>query len=322
MRLMNVILGVGLVGMGFVVGCGGDDETKGTTTGGSPTCEPQGECAAVKSDCLALTDNASKTADVGLRISQLSITKPDALAKGAVKGIVSTGVTMNLDDCNLQGNGTFSWLLDFDIANKKLTTGGAKPVTDPRGGYSFVNETVKGFDLKPLTLDAPVTDGAFSASAPGTTLIVPIYLDAGASDVVLLPLHDVAIKNATLSSDNNCIGKYNADTLDPVNSCLPDDSAGQSYFTDGASLDGFVTIEESDTVIVSALNQSLCVLLSGDASANGNGASPNQCKRDANNKIELKGDWCAATNAAATADCADAFQLGASFAASAVKINK
>jgi hypothetical protein len=40
-----------------------------------------------------------------------------------------------------------------------------------------------------------------------------------------------------------------------------------------------------------------------------------------NGKIDYQGEWCDATNSAADATCADAVQLGAEFAASAVKIN-
>jgi hypothetical protein len=44
------------------------------------------------------------------------------------------------------------------------------------------------------------------------------------------------------------------------------------------------------------------------------------CKRDASGKILFQGDWCAATNQAATAGCADAVQVSATFAAQAVTI--
>jgi hypothetical protein len=305
----------------LAVGCGDSDSTNpGNKNPTTQTCAPTGECAAVKSDCLALVDNTGKTDKIGLRMAQLAITKPEELAKGAVKSIVANGITMNLDKCNLQGQGTFSWLLEFDTTTGKLKTGGAKPVADPFAGYCFVQDTANG--IAPITVDAPVTAGKFETTEADLSLTVPIYLDAAASSVVLLPLEGVKIFNATLSADNNCIGKYNADTLSVDNMCLPDEEAGISYFTDSASLQGFVTTEQADTVDVSALTQSLCVLLSGDAKTYGtdvNGVT--KCTRDANNKILLKGDWCSTTNAAATADCADAFQLGATFAASAVKIS-
>jgi hypothetical protein len=316
-----LILGLGVtVGAAslLVVGCGSDDTEPGNTPS-TQTCAPTGECAAIKSDCLALVDNTGKTDKIGLRMAQLAITKPVELAKGAVKAIVGNGVAMNLDQCNIQGQGTFSWLLEFDTTNGKLKTGGAKPVTDPWAGYCFVNETAN--NITPITVDAPFTAGKFETTGD-VSLTVPIYLDAAASTVVLLPLQGVKISNATLSADNNCIGKYNADTLSVDNNCLPDAEAGINYFTDDASLQGYVTLEQADTVDVSALGQSLCVLLSGDAKTYGvDVGDVKRCTRDANNKIILKGDWCSTSNTAATTDCADAFQLGATFAASAVKIS-
>lgn len=323
MRISTMILGLGVtVGAAslLVVGCGdSEDSNPGGGSTVTPTCAPTGVCAEVASDCLALVDNSSKTDKIGLRMAQLAITKPEALSKGAVKAIVANGVAMNLDQCNIQGQGTFSWLLEFDRTNGKLKTGGAKPVADPFAGYCFVNDTAK--NITPITVDAPFTGDKFETTGD-VKLTVPIYLDAAASSVVLLPLQAVKLFNATLSADNNCIGKYNADTLSVDNNCLPDEEAGISYFTDDASLQGFVTLEQADTVDVSALSQSLCVLLSGDAKTYGHDVDGvSRCTRDANDKITLKGDWCAATNAAATADCADAFQLGATFAASAVKIS-
>ena len=49
--------------------------------------------------------------------------------------------------------------------------------------------------------------------------------------------------------------------------------------------------------------------------------SPAKCLRNENGKITAKGDWCAATNGAATVSCGDAVRLEAAFAASAVKIS-
>jgi hypothetical protein len=72
---------------------------------------------------------------------------------------------------------------------------------------------------------------------------------------------------------------------------------------------------------VEALQQSLCVLLSGNAATYGDGGMPSKCKRDAQMKIVYKGKWCAMTNMAADAACADAERLTADLAASGVKIN-
>ena len=331
MRVAQVVLGLGFFSLAAAAvaigGCSSSDSsssssaTSGGSTGSGATCAPTGACAAVNSDCLGLEDNSAKKDQIGLRVSQLTVAKPDALKAGAVKLIVDKGVYENLSDCNVNGNGTFSWLLEFDRTNNKLKTGGAKPVTDPHAGYCFVNQTIEGFDVASATLDATVgADGKFSVTM-GQDLIVPIFLDPQATSQVLLPLHNLVMTGATLSADNNCIGKYNGAEFSTSNSCLPDATEGQKFFTDDAQLDAYITIEEADNVIVPQTQQSLCVLFSGDAGKFGDGGKPNKCKRDANMKTLAQGDWCSTTNKPADANCADAYQLSAAFAASSVKIS-
>jgi hypothetical protein len=179
-----------------------------------------------------------------------------------------------------------------------------------------VNETLSGYQVTPKEADAPLSAGAFSADVGD--IIVPIFLDAAASTHVLLPLKATKLLG-TLSEDRNCIGKYNADKLDPANSCLaePPDTLP---FENAGALEGFITLEHADGVIIEDLKQSLCVLLSGNAQMYGDAGTPNKCKRDMAGKIVYQGDWCAATNASADASCADAMKLSANFAASAVSI--
>jgi hypothetical protein len=321
--LRNVLLCSAALAVGMA-GCGSDDESGGATSGGTTSggCEPNAACqeyVGTTSECLALTDN-SAAPTAGLRMSQLTITQPAVLATGAVAGIVGSAVKLDIDDCNLKGSGTFSWLLQFD--NGVLKTGGAKPVTDPRGGFCFVNEMVGGQTVAPILADATVgADGSFSA-AMGLDVVVPIYLDAAATSVVLLPLNQARLFNGKLSADKNCIGAFNGKGLDPQNLCLPDEEAGVFSFENGAELEGFITLEQADSVIVDTLGQTLCVLLSGDASQYGTDAPDGTkvCARDANMGIIYQGDWCSTTNAAADASCKDAVKLGAKFAASAVKI--
>lgn len=313
----------GAVAMG-AMGCDGGKTTGtggggGSPTGGGDTGGSTGACApacdandGIKSDCVAITDN-SGAATYGLRMGQLTLEKPAALTNPVVAGLIESGVTMNLKDCNLTGDGTFSWLLQFDSATGKLKTGGAKPVTDPSAGYCFVDEMLGGIQVSPLEVDAaPDADGKFSVTVGGD-VVVPIFLDADATSFVLLPLKAAKIINATLSSDQNCIGTYNADKLLPEDSCEP--SGDVTRFTDAATLDAHITLEDADSVVIESLGQSLCVLLTGDA---GNGMTPKQCARDMNGAIIAKGDWCSTTDSAG--GCQDAFKLGATFAASAVKV--
>lgn len=307
------------------VGCDGGET--GTTTGGSSSsssgdvgaaCEPKGAvCKVVTSDCIALEDN-SKAAKPGLRMAQLTITKPPVLAAGVVANIVGNGVQMNLSECNLEGGGTFSWIIEIDPATGMMKTGGAKPQANPSDGYCFVNEMLGGKQVAPISFDSGLASGSFSGKMP-IDVVVPIFLDAMASTYVLMPLHQVVL-DGKLSADNNCIGSYNADTLDPKNNCLAEPPDKLAFTNDG-HLNGFITLEEADTVIVDTLGQSLCVLLSGDAATYGDGATPNKCKRDAMMNIVYKGAWCSTSNTAATPGmCEDAEKLEAEYAASSVKI--
>jgi hypothetical protein len=231
---------------------------------------------------------------------------------------------MNLASCNLNGGGTFSWLLQFDTATGMLKTGGGKPADDPTKGYSFVDETVTQngtpFKIAPFTAPAAIKDGAFAITM-GADVIVPVYLDLTASAVVLLPLHDAKL-SGTVSANNSCIGKFNSAGLDPAGGCIADATTPLFIGKDGKAdsdgkLEGYITLDEADTVIVDKVGQTLCVLLSGDATAFGDGGSPIvKCKRDAAQKITFQGDWCHASNDTA---CKDSIRLGAGFSASSVK---
>jgi hypothetical protein len=330
MRFANLCLGI--LGLGALAtaaaagGCGGGSGGTGGSTGattgpgGPTTCEPTAACAAVDKTCLGLVNNTGKTT-FGLRMAELDLTAPAALTTGIVKTTVQGDVGLDLKPCNLLGSGTFSWLLEFDTTAGTLKTGCAKPVTDPTMGYAFDMETINGFTIAPVTYTGitPDSTGAFNV-AMGQDLIVPIFLDAAATEVVLLPLKAARLTMGTLSASQNCIGSYNGSTLTVANSCQPVPPATQ--FTDGASLDGYITLEDADTVIVSVLNESLCVLLSdaSDAGSMPGDGGINLCERDANGNIVFQGNWCASTNSAATSTCFDSVTLGANFAASSVLI--
>jgi len=287
----------------------------GASGGSGPGCVPQ--CAAnqgVASDCIAITDNAGLST-YGLRMGQFKLSKPTALTSLIVAGVINGGVTMNLPDCYLKGQGTFSWLLQFDAASGKLKTGGARPSSDPTAGYCFVNEVLGTTLVSPLELDAePDAAGNFSV-AVGGDVAVPIFLNAAGSSFIILPLRGARFIDATVSADHNCIGKYNGDKLDPAASCQP--SGGVTLFENAATLDAAITLVDADAIPIDMLGgQSLCVLLTGEGEG-----TPATCKKDpATGEITSKGDWCQATNMPADATCADAFKVTAQLAASAVKI--
>ncbi|MSP24168.1 MAG: hypothetical protein EXR75_03185 [Myxococcales bacterium] len=318
-RFVTLTVVSGLAALATTGACSSKDEAPATTAStGAGSCAPQDPACpalAIESECLALVDNAGAD-KFTLRLSQLSITKPQALTTVTVQKIVSDGVNINLPACNVPGTGTFSLLTEFDLAAGTFRTGGALPEADPKGGYCYAYDDKLGVepaDAK-LTIDA---DLRFSTAAIDR-IVVPIYLDLAATSAVYLPLRNAVLKDGQLSPDHNCIGKFNAAGLEPVNNCLPDTDAGIDYFINGGKLEGHITLEEADAVTVELLAQSLCVLLSGDPATYGDGQKPNKCKRDGAAKITLVGDWCSTTDSAG--GCKDAFQLSAELAGSAAKL--
>jgi hypothetical protein len=337
MRFTKMILGLstaGALAMAFSVGCGsstnsggGGNNTgghTGTTTGTSSCVKPTDcslnncKCAAADFECAGVVDNAGQT-KFGLRMSELDITKPAALASGLVATIVAGAVGPKDASCYLSGNGTFSWLLQFDTTAKTLKTGGAKPVDDVTKGYDFINETIAGVAVAPITFDntTPDATGMF-ATATGLDLYVPIYIDA--TTVVILPLKAAKFSSGYLSTSQNCIGKFNSAGLDPMDGCLPGTGV-PSFITSGtkigANLSGMITLEDADKVIVSSAKQSLCYLLAGSDPTYGVSDGTNMlCKRDSANKITFPGDSCASGTG-----CTDAMALAATFAAASIKIN-
>jgi hypothetical protein len=305
--------------------------TSATSTGtGEITypCSPTNPiCNQVKSDCLAVYDNNGKSS-FALRLGQLDFYKPVAFTGNIEKAAFLSSVTMNLPKCNLKGSGTFSWIVQLDPAANTFQIGAAKPPADPHNGYSFVDETItqggKMFHIAPVAGKATVAaDGTIQADTL-ESILLPVYINAAATDVLLIPIHKVHIldTDTKISSDHNCIGRYNAAGLKESDGCLPNVDENINAFINGGKIDGYISLEEADSIIISSfgLNRSLCVLLSNSAGVFGDGGSPAKCKRDGVGKIKFNGDLCIATGMGADATCYDAVSFYAGFAASAVEL--
>ena len=303
------------------------------------SCTPAGTCNTApcnaSSACLAMNADNSGAKLANLRMRKLLVTAPPALAyepPGKVfvqHAVIDTGINLASGECGeTPGTGTFNWLIQMDTVNKTVTTGCAPPTNDPFGaGYCFVNATIEGLKVAPVTV--PVTqnsDGSYS-SALIPKLYVPIFVASGtagsgnAPSVIVLPLTDSAVKNVTLSENNNCIGRYNANAVSPTdgdNSCVSDDSSCVRWTTAG-SLGGFITLDEADGVDVPQLAESLCVLLAPNATVDTSDPNEKRCQKDGTGHVLAKGDFCSTTDSAG--GCDDSFWLSATFAASAVKIS-
>jgi hypothetical protein len=272
-------------------------------------CAPTASCPAVEPACLGLIDNTGKSV-FGLRIGEIDFSSPDAFAAGVVQTTIANAVELNLPTCDLNGTGQANWLLQLDTGQDRLSVGNALPVADPTQGYVFDSTN------PPATSNIVPTGSTFTSGLI-SMVTLPIYENSsGSSILVNIPFRQVLV-SGTLSANQDCVGSYNLAGLDPSNSCM-----GSPLFLSGGTLVGEISLEDADANIVSALNESLCVLLSGNSTTYGDGGSPVHCKRDSStNAINFHGDWCLATNNGATTTCYDAVQVHATYAASSVKIN-
>lgn len=285
-------------------------------TAPSPAC-PTMPCSG-SSACLAMADNGGK-APYDMRIRKLNVTAPHNLAQHFIQAdIIDRGINLH-NLCGESGDGTFSWILQFDPTTKTLTTGGAPPSTDPFGvGYCFVHETLSGLNVQPTKATmTQAADGTWSSDVI-PKLYVPIFVPM--SRPIVLPITDAQVKGVAVSADGNCIGAYNPGGVDsPISDgTCPDNGQCVRWHTAG-SLGGFITLQEADGIAIALnANKSLCVMLTGISDPN----DPTHCPRDKNGNVTATGDYCSkGMGMPATSDCADSYWLAATFAASAAKIN-
>jgi hypothetical protein len=313
---------------------GGGTTTVGTTTGGwsgcasgateslpSTACTPQAPiCGASSSVCLA-TAHAHGAPVFGLRMAHITLDAPKALTQGVVKSIFEGSTRPNLAACNVSGQGTFNWLLRVDTNAGTITVGAGKPVADPSSGYAFVNGPVQlgngVFPVAPATTSASLAPSCdFSTGA--VDVLLPFYGDLNGNTMTLFPLRSLRFLDTRVTPDHDCIGAYDAAGLSPANACQPD-AQTPDYLDDGR-FESFITLEDADKVLVPPLNETLCVVLSGDPATYGDNSQPRRCKRDSRNHIVLPGDWCSANDQPANGGCADAMRFAGSFAASGTLI--
>ena len=318
------------LGAAVATACGSDDDANNNKPAPSGDSCPGEQCAYSDSVCLAIGDNEGSDR-TDLRITQLNITFPEALKDQFLQDtVINKAMRIAYQGCNYSGDGRFSWLFSFDRTTNKLLTGGGPPIESEaaaKDGTCFIHftEEESGIEVKPQELDVELgDDGSFEVS--GIDVTVPIFLPTDGT--VLLPLKQAAVTNlpgkaitddeGNPSPSGNCIGNYRTD-LDPAAACLPDDDI--SYFENGASLEGYITVEDAESVWIADLRRSLCVLLGKlDDEITEKDDTGMHCKRDENGEIILRGDWDSATNSPVEPGTGDAFLLKAEFAATAVKI--
>jgi hypothetical protein len=280
-------------------------------TGACPTANCP--MATAPGSCQPLANNAGKTT-LDFRMSEINIAAPTILASPTIQsGIVTPAVELSPTQAPMcgptGGAGTFNWLFSVNKTANTLTTGGAPTSADPFGmGYCFVNSTFGTTMVAPVTGPVTFTGNTFTSSTLANVLNVPIFYDKP-TDPILLPIRGGVLQNVTISSDNDCVGSFNAAALD--NKCSFDGTTCSLWKTNG-SLGGYITLKDADAVNISALGESLCVLLTGTGAMK---TASGQCPPDA----FTKGDYC--SSPAGPGGCNDSAWLAATFSASAVNIN-
>jgi hypothetical protein len=303
--------------LAFAAGSSCDDgqETAAAAGGGvvpPPPCAPQhAYCNEVDSPCVALEDNSLRDRFL-LRLSQAHIIKPEVLV--TLAPIVEPSIIINAPQCNLDGDGTFNWLFEFDIGNGSFRIGASRPAAEPKDGYCLLMESLAqdwnfpDLEVIPAQVGLQLEGDQFVTTEPAN-IVVPLYNSVEATGSIGVPFRQLIVEG-TLSQDHNCIGAYNAEGLDPANDCLPEDD--RPLFVSGGRLEGFISLEDADNAVY--FEQTLCVIFTGESS----GMFPIRCPRDVNGVILAEGDWCSTTNAPATSTCHDALRFEAEIAASAV----
>ncbi len=321
---------IGLFGLSLsFAACGSDDGDGGGGSGGTTgaSCVPKSDDCYIAgptgpgAECLAKHDNTGSDIWQG-RINQITVKAPSVLSTKFIHdAILDRGLYLNQPQCFEQGEGTFSWLFEFNRTTGKLKTGGSLPVKDPKAGGCFLTMTTTALPIAPVEVDVTYDADGLGFTASDIDVVVPIFdTPDSTTNPILLPLHKVVLKGKFSDDSHNCIGKHNGDTLDPGLSCRGDFGAGERPFATGANLKGYIRVDEADKVFIEDLGTSLCVFLAGITQWNG----PNKDCVSSDKWIagdRPDGDWCAATNSPADATCKDAWILEGDFSASAFKIN-
>jgi hypothetical protein len=288
------------------------------------TCPLEPSCP-LSQPCLATVENQGTT-QFGLRVAELAVSSPAALANGPVAEIWNALFRPNLAACMLPGDGASSWLLRFDLEQGTLTMGGAAPPALPDEGYRLLDTTVSqgGLDQHVAPITFALMENARRALTTRTAqdFAFPMFFPADGAPPAgpfVLTFHALRASEVVISPSHDCIGRYDPAVFDPVTGCRP--TTIQNYYEHGGHLVGWLSLEEMDSIEVQALGETLCVALTGDAATYGDGATPiARCART-NGAIDFKGDWCSRTDGRATAACSDAVHFVADFAASAVRID-
>lgn len=207
-----------------------------------------------------------------------------------------------------------------------LAAGGENAGFD--GVFYFDESTGTSHGYSPVSYQVIYDAASTAGAAPTSYIVVPIR-EAELTYRTNDPMHP------------NCIGKYNADKLDPNSGCVDngtmmttapgwvgnfDTKAGEG----DAHVEGYFLITELEQVYSKVLGSTLCVSYPTPQQATTDGWATDtekRCRKSAKwdpSKDDQSGlppgDWCAATNSAATASCHDSYHSVSYHAFQAFKV--
>ncbi|MEZ4390143.1 MAG: hypothetical protein R3A48_03525 [Polyangiales bacterium] len=238
----------------------GDSATTGDGGGCATTAIATMNMCYTEEGCASLCPTqrfANNAMTPSWRITALTVAEPAALASPLILGVINPPLR----------DGKFLWGLSFNFTNNTFRTGPLNRMfTRGTTGAGLMDGTFAYYNNNaPMPGDANRWDPA-SGAITGTTTVssmtdmanvrLPIFNDDG-SILVELPLANARLNMVPVSADRGCIGLGRL-RAGRYNECSSD------WETDmGGTVEAAITVSAARGITVSALNQTLCQLLSG-----------------------------------------------------------
>ena len=192
------------------------------------------------------------------RVTALTITQPVALASPLIAGVINPPLR----------DGRFLWGVSVDFANNTFRTGPLNRMfTRGTVGLGLMDGTFAYYNNNAPTMGGmpnrwnPATGMTMGTSTVSTvdsmaTVNLPIFNDDG-SILVELPLSNARLVDVPVSMDRGCIG------LGRIRAGRYNECTSEWETMMGGTVEAAITVEAARNINVSALNQTLCQLLSG-----------------------------------------------------------
>lgn len=192
------------------------------------------------------------------RVTALTITQPVALASPLIAGVINPPLR----------DGRFLWGLSFDFMSNTFRTGplnrmftrGTVGLGLMDGTFAYYNNNAPAMGGMPNRWNpaAGMTMGTSTVSTVDSmaTVNLPIFNDDG-SILVELPLANARLVDVPVTMDRGCIG------LGRIRAGRYNECTSEWETAMGGTVEAAITVEAARNINVSALNQTLCQLLSG-----------------------------------------------------------